>query len=153
MPTQPQFLALAPEQRHCGKELRWGPAVLGARSPLIQGQSALACGSWDECHGFVPTGASWSPESLQAAWAVPQLSIHTGCERDGGSWWVPREHWELSPTLLRGAGSPAQGAARPSPPAAAVPRSQPPRQALGMEGSQGLPPREHSALGKGRGQR
>lgn len=60
MPTQPQFPALAPQQQHRRKELGWGPAVLGARSTLMQGQSALACRSRDQCHGFGPTGAFWS---------------------------------------------------------------------------------------------
>lgn len=82
MPTQPQFPAMAPQQQHHRKELGWGPAVLGARSSLMQGQSALACESWDQCHRFGPTGASWS---LRAAWAglLPQVPIHTGWERDG----------------------------------------------------------------------
>lgn len=96
-PTQPQFLALVPQQQHRRKELGWGPAAFGARSPLVQGQSALACGSWAEHHGFVPASS--------LGWGGRRLSICTGCERDGGSWPVPREHWGLSPSPLQGAGS------------------------------------------------
>lgn len=89
MPTQPRFPALAPQQRHRRKELGWGPAVLGVGSPLLQGRSALAYESRDECHDFVPTGTSRSPESLQAAWAglypsSPSILVARGMEGAGG---------------------------------------------------------------------
>jgi len=42
MPTW--FPALAPEQRHCRKELGWGPAALGARTLSSRDGAPLGAG-------------------------------------------------------------------------------------------------------------